>query len=1241
MEKYLYVVPVVIITIIVSFGHTMAAMYHAPDLQVDYIALNTDNFLIVAISNQGRAEAPSGVGQLSIFVDNVGVAEFDLGDLADQTFRQIGGQTVVHTGIRLSGTRRCVLAFIDSRYEIEEEDEFQNTMSVALDAAPLSGHDFAPSAWVDSLDQLNIYVVNIGDQTSPSGLPIDCRVYVEDRLSTSFSTVLPALAGGGWGVATLVPPTPIIVTEPTRIKVACRTESPPDESDHANNIFEGILSYVTLDYIDTIYAPLLNNPLINSSMYWEDTPSYDGYDTWPDSMKDRLKYFLLQLEKGIGLPIDGPPPIMEFEGNDYQYIAPEDARDIYLAHVAQCLWFEKHNNVAWSITELSADELAYLFDSRKFLKFSTYGGVPKYWFTSIVMGSVTPCNPQRIFAFMKHMGMIKPTQEETVFSLVDWFRVHARHASGTESSLENRVENFGYKGFIPVDRIPYPLEGKQHISWGCWGTSGFFAAALRTVNIPVVHGRTVMTNSFEGLPQEHSRIELPTLRKSPAENPGIALFHSDDLYNVRFRPWGNSVVPSVRLFYTFDEISTLIDTPQQIDCRPDGQCNTPWGQATQNDGRRCSLIAREYLPGYYLKTYCTSPETLDGTLRGIYVGGEVQEFALPFLNEMERLDFFQAAQAEIEALGNGNFDDGAAEVNFLSSRFSSRCLASTGIPSGANRPPCFMRQCDRHVETCEKVTITLTATDPDGDQVTYTAPKKPAGSTLQGNVFEWIVGNEVGIHEVIFGAADGRGGTAQLEILIVVDPNPLDGDGDGLPDPWELSYFEDLSQTADDDPETDGRSNCLEYIDNTNPSHPDNAEKTYYVNASSGNDASDGLAASRTGNHGPKATIQAGIDATIDGWNYIVLVAPGTYRGDGNRDLDFGGKAITVKSQNGAENTIINCEGTVTDPHRGFYFHLGENLSSVVMGFTITNGYGYGSGGGIKCSNGSNPTILDCTITASSSNYGGAIACYQSSPTIANCVMSSNSVQYYGGAILCFDSSPEITNCLIINNTANKYGGAIHLWSYESPGSTHPLIANCTISGNRGESGLTGGILCNDSGAAIITNCILWDNVPGEIYDDSGLLVLTYCDIKDDTGESWFGTGCIDSDPLFVSGPLHDYYLSQVAAGQAVNSPCLDAGDGTAADSGLDGLTTRTDGNHDLFTVDMGYHAPFILAFTSITLSGNNIIITWNARDSENYYVQWSGNLTNWNETLAGGVNTWTHVNGATYGRMFYRVREK
>lgn len=46
-----------------------------------------------------------------------------------------------------------------------------------------------------------------------------------------------------------------------------------------------------------------------------------------------------------------------------------------------------------------------------------------------------------------------------------------------------------------------------------------------------------------------------------------------------------------------------------------------------------------------------------------------------------------------------------------------------------------------------------------------------------------------------------------------------DADGDGLPDPWERSYFGNLDPTPDGDPDRDRRSNRLEFERGTHPNH--------------------------------------------------------------------------------------------------------------------------------------------------------------------------------------------------------------------------------------------------------------------------------------------------------------------------------------------------------------------------------------------------------------------------------------
>ncbi|MEW6104474.1 MAG: hypothetical protein AB1630_11795, partial [bacterium] len=103
-------------------------------------------------------------------------------------------------------------------------------------------------------------------------------------------------------------------------------------------------------------------------------------------------------------------------------------------------------------------------------------------------------------------------------------------------------------------------------------------------------------------------------------------------------------------------------------------------------------------------------------------------------------------------------------------------------------------------------------------------------------------------------------------------------------------------------------------------------------------------------------TIAAAIDAATTG--DTVWVADGTYTGTGNKNLTWSGKDITVRSENGPEKCIIDCEYS----GRGFIFNNpGQNTTSIIKGFTIKNGRG-GNGAGIYCSN-SSLTITNCIIT--------------------------------------------------------------------------------------------------------------------------------------------------------------------------------------------------------------------------------------------------------------------------------------
>lgn len=170
-------------------------------------------------------------------------------------------------------------------------------------------------------------------------------------------------------------------------------------------------------------------------------------------------------------------------------------------------------------------------------------------------------------------------------------------------------------------------------------------------------------------------------------------------------------------------------------------------------------------------------------------------------------------------------------------------------------------------------------------------------------------------------------------------------------------------------------------------------------------------------------TIQAGVDAAVDG--DTVLVADGTWSGPGNRLINFNGKEIVVRSENGRERCLIDLDGEGP----AFILQSGEGLDA------------------------------------------------------------------------------EINSCIIYGNDA-------------------------------------------DTGA--------------QCYAPSGSFDVRYSDVED----GWPGTGNINAVPWMCEGPFGYYYLSHRDAGQAFDSPCIDAGDPTF---NLYPASTRTDGEWDTTRADMNH----------------------------------------------------------------------
>jgi len=261
--------------------------------------------------------------------------------------------------------------------------------------------------------------------------------------------------------------------------------------------------------------------------------------------------------------------------------------------------------------------------------------------------------------------------------------------------------------------------------------------------------------------------------------------------------------------------------------------------------------------------------------------------------------------------------------------------------------------------------------------------------------------------------------------------------------------------------------------------------------------------------------IQDAVDAAADGDE--IVVTNGTYLTGGraagtnilmNRvAVD---KQVVLRSVNGPRFTVIDGQGSVR------CVSLASN--AFVSGFTLTNGFVKGSGGGVFCESAaaivSNCTLTgnmasnsfgggayggtldNCTLTGNSSTYGGGA----SFGTLNNCIFTGNLARQGGGAYSC-----TLTNCALTKNSADLGGGT-----------SSGTLRNCTVTGNSASlgSGVAGGNL---------GNCIVYYNIgPSDNYDPSS--IMNYCcTIPLPTS----GTNNFSAEPRLASG----WHLS-------ADSPC-------------------------------------------------------------------------------------------------------
>ena len=264
-------------------------------------------------------------------------------------------------------------------------------------------------------------------------------------------------------------------------------------------------------------------------------------------------------------------------------------------------------------------------------------------------------------------------------------------------------------------------------------------------------------------------------------------------------------------------------------------------------------------------------------------------------------------------------------------------------------------------------------------------------------------------------------------------------------------------------------------------------------------------------------TIQAAINAASFLTSDTVLVSNGTYF----ENLNFAGKAVTVTSVNGPQETII--DGSHAGPVVNF--SNGEGAGSVINGFTIQNGYNWlGSGMTLL---GTSPTITGNIFQNNAEEdgyYGAAIGGNGASPTVEQNRFQNNTAdsQYLSGVVsFVNDSSPIIADNVFVNNPCV----AINILL---PAGNTPIVINNTFVNNNEAISANSGIFCNNilvnNGVGVGSAGAVWQN--NLVYGGQTLY----------SGQDLTGTnGNISTNPFFACLPTGDFHL-------LAGSPCIDAG---------------------------------------------------------------------------------------------------
>jgi parallel beta-helix repeat protein len=322
----------------------------------------------------------------------------------------------------------------------------------------------------------------------------------------------------------------------------------------------------------------------------------------------------------------------------------------------------------------------------------------------------------------------------------------------------------------------------------------------------------------------------------------------------------------------------------------------------------------------------------------------------------------------------------------------------------------------------------------------------------------------------------------------------------------------------------------------------------YVAPVPTGNDSANNC----TDSNAPCATLQHAVDVADSGDE--IRVATGTYTDvqarAGVTQVVYISKTVTIRGGYTTNNWSIPYPAihhtTLDAQSRGRVLYIMGDISPTIDGFVITGGDTSDQGGGVAIYS-SSPMLSHNAITNNhAAGYGGGIYMIgrAASPTLNSNWIISNTTSNNGGGIFIDDfSSPILINNVIATNRASSNGGGIYIDYYSAP----TIVNNTIVANNFGPSWANEGIfICNSPSFTVVNTIIAthsygirYGEMEGCTYTLPVRIRLDYndvwaCNVKDYSGVNP-GPHDISDDPRFVNPERGDYHIR-------CDSPVFDMG---------------------------------------------------------------------------------------------------